>query len=246
MVKNAGQQMACLATGGGTKPPSDDNPNIKWIFSSSLLGSEIAALSTDRKLQIDESCIRLITVSRQTIMKGAVRTIEAIRILKDRGYKIDFTVIGNGDYLESLRLKVKNLNLEENVVFTGQLGNQEVMSALKRSDIFVFPSTASEGFPKSVLEALASGLPVVTSRVSVLPALVEKTQSGFALEDLSPESLAQAIEKLCTDKEFYKLCSVNAANTAKQFSLENWADFIAGHVNEEFDWQLEKKHGIIK
>lgn len=246
MVKNAGKNVACLATGGGTKPPSDKNSKINWIFSSSLLGSEIEALSADRSPVIDSTKIKLITVSRQTINKGAGRTIEAIKVLKDKGYNIDFTVVGRGDHLEALKAKAKDLKLEENVRFTGQLGNTEVMSALKESDIFVFPSTASEGFPKAVLEALASGLPVVTSRVSVLPELIENTKSGFALEDLSPEALVFALEKLIKDKVFYKECSLNAAECARQYSLEKWADFIADHVNNEFDWQLQRKDRIVK
>lgn len=246
MEKHAGQGVVGLATGGGTEPPGKVNPSIRWIFSSSLLNAEISALSTDRVPEISKGCVNLVTVSRQTINKGAGRTIEAISVLKKRGYKLRFEVIGRGDYLGALRARVKDLNLEENVDFLGQLESREVMAALGRADIFVFPSTASEGFPKAVLEALASGLPVVTSRTSVLPDLVENTQSGFALEDLSPESLADTLEKLITEKELYKSCSTNAANTAKEFSLEKWIDFIAEEVNREFGWQLSRKTEIIK
>ncbi len=246
MEKHAGQRVVGLATGGGTEPPGKVNPSIRWIFSSSLLNAEISALSTNRVPEIGKDCVNLVTVSRQTINKGAGRTIEAISVLKKRGYKLRFEVIGRGDYLGALRARVKDLNLEENVDFLGQLESREVMAALGRADIFVFPSTASEGFPKAVLEALASGLPVVTSRTSVLPELVANTQSGFALEDLSPESLADTLEKLITEKELYKSCSTNAANTAKEFSLEKWIDFIAEEVNKEFGWQLSRKTEIIK
>lgn len=246
MVKHAGNKVTCLATGGGTEPPSDENPQVRWIFSSSLVESEITALSTDRETSISTDPIRLVTVSRQTVNKGAGRTIDAIKILKEKGFDIAFTVVGRGDYLETLKSKVMDLGLTENVNFTGQLDNQGVVSALKEAHIFTFPSTASEGFPKAVLEAMASGLPVVTSRTSVLPELVENTHSGFALDDLSSESLASAIEKLIVDKELYESCSANAANTARQFSLERWVDYIATQVNAEFDWDLKRKAKIIK
>lgn len=246
MIKNAGHGVACLATGGAMKPPTDENEHVKWVFSTSLLEAEISELSSAKSEIIDPEAIKLITVSRQTFNKGAWRTIEAVKLLTDKGYNIDFKIVGKGEYTNELKTRVKDLGLEQHVQFMGQLSGSEVITALKNADIFVFPSTASEGFPKAVLEALAAGLPVVTSRVSVLPRLIEDTESGFVLGDPSPEAVSEALEKIINDKVLYSQLVTNAMATARQYSLEKWADDIAIHINKEFHWELKRRAAIIK
>jgi glycosyltransferase involved in cell wall biosynthesis len=99
-----------------------------------------------------------------------------------------------------------------------------VIRLLQQADIFCYP-TASEGFPKAVLEALACGLPVVTTRVSVLPKLIG-TGCGLLLEHTNPEALAQAVLACLSDAVRYRTMSARAVETASQYSLERWRDTI--------------------
>ena len=128
----------------------------------------------------------------------------------------------------------------------GQVSNTEVIHLLRNSDIFVFPTTAPEGFPKAVLEAMSTGLPVVTSNVSVLPDLVGQSGSGLILEELTPGRIAASIEELILDQDLYHRCSENALNKAQQYSLEAWADSIKDHLNNEFDLMIERNGEILK
>lgn len=246
MVKNAGENILCLATGGAITPPSDINPNIQWIFSTSLLKREMEKSRRELNGIIRENEPRLIVVSRQSYHKGAWRTLAALSILKDRGLHTKFVIIGAGDFLGNLKEQVVESGLADQVSFFGQVDNHQVADELRKADLFVFPTTAPEGFPKAVLEAMSAGLPVVTSEVSVLPELVGKSEAGFALKDLSPEAIADAIQKLIEDKALYRAFSENALTTARQYTLEGWVDDIGGHLNRTFGWSLTRNQEILK
>lgn len=246
MERNAGKKVLCLATGGGVTPPSEQNPNIKWIFSSSLLSRDMVGSASSVERMVDMNKIKLIVVSRQSFDKGAWRTLEAVRILVDKGFNIDFKIIGEGDFLKKLKDKTLSLALEDQVSFVGQVSNTEVIHLLHNSDIFVFPTTAPEGFPKAVLEAMSTGLPIITSSVSVLPDLIGQSESGIVLKELKPENIAQAIEQLVTNRNLYERYSQNAFKKAQLYTLEGWADSIKNHLNNEFGWSIQRKGEIVK
>jgi glycosyltransferase involved in cell wall biosynthesis len=100
-----------------------------------------------------------------------------------------------------------------------------VMELLTAADIFCFPTTSSEGFPKAVLEALACGLPVVSTRVSILAELLSDG-GGVLLDDTSPSAIARAIRSCLDDRERYRTLSSAAVRTASLYSLEKWRDTI--------------------
>jgi glycosyltransferase involved in cell wall biosynthesis len=99
------------------------------------------------------------------------------------------------------------------------------MNLLKKADLFCFPTTSSEGFPKAVLEALACGLPVITTRVSVLPALVGNG-AGILLENATSLEIARGVRWCLADVARYQALSSSAVLTAAQYSLERWRDTI--------------------
>ncbi|MEP6900905.1 MAG: glycosyltransferase, partial [Actinomycetota bacterium] len=101
----------------------------------------------------------------------------------------------------------------------------QVIDLMKKAHVFCFPTSASEGFPKVVLEALACGLPVLTTKVSVLPKLIGNG-CGVLLDETTKETVAQAIVRICQNPNEYKQMSVRAVAAAQQYSLENWRDFI--------------------
>jgi glycosyltransferase involved in cell wall biosynthesis len=91
------------------------------------------------------------------------------------------------------------------------------------------PTTVREGFPKAVLEALACGLPVVTTRVSVLPALIGRG-CGVLLDGLEPEAIARAVAACLEDAAAYEAMSAKATETASEYSLERWRDEIGARL----------------
>src|SRR5699024_7450791 len=118
-----------------------------------------------------------------------------------------------------------------------------VMNLFKEADVFCFPTSASEGFPKVVLEALTAGLPVITTRVSVLPSLLS-SGCGVLLDDANPQSVAAAVIEVFSDQERYLEMSRKAIETAREYTLENWRDCIARFLEES--WDVEPQLGTIR
>jgi len=223
MERIAGGRNVALATGGAMERPSKLNDSIRWIFSTSLTEKELRSCSVDREGNFSTG-IRLIIVCRQERGKGVDVVIQSLPLLLNRFPNCTLDVVGDGTALGELKNICEALDLNGHVRFHGKLHHDSVMSLLRQSDLFCYPSH-SEGFPKVVLEALACGLPVITTHVSVLPQLIGGG-CGVLLDETTPAALAEAIERCVADKQVYQAMSANAKQTAGQYSLERWRDTI--------------------
>jgi glycosyltransferase involved in cell wall biosynthesis len=137
-------------------------------------------------------------------VKGHTYLIEACRLLKERGVHFICNLIGDGPFQLDLSVQVEKSNLTEHVIFQGQRTRQEIAEFLKKSDVLALPSipTSSgrrEGIPVVLMEAMASGIPVVASNISGIPELVENEVSGLLLQPRDPEALASALLQLYQD-----------------------------------------------
>jgi glycosyltransferase involved in cell wall biosynthesis len=223
MERHAGGRNVMLATGGATTAPSA-NPAIEWIFATSMTEAELEECAVrDRRAPAD-GAPRLIAVGRQTREKGTGLLIEALARTRASYPGATLDVVGGGQAIGELEALAATLGLAEAVRFHGNVGHDRVLELLRGADLFCQPSE-SEGFPKSVLEALACGLPVVVTNVSVLPTLVG-SGCGVLLDERTPESVAQAIVACLGDPARYAGMSAKAAATARDYSLERWASAI--------------------
>lgn len=231
MEKFAGGRNVMLATGGSQESPSRLNPNVKWIFSTSLRESDLENAAS-KKNPVNGK-LRLVIACRQEKNKGTDIVIKSLPLILKKFPDASLDVIGSGSLLPTLKGLAEKLNLDDKVVFHGKVENKNVVRIMKNADVFCYPTAASEGFPKVVLEALASGLPVVTTKVSVLPELI-KNECGILLDEISPEALAEAVIKIAGNESFFEKLSENAIKKAKGFSLESWRDFIGENLRESW------------
>jgi glycosyltransferase involved in cell wall biosynthesis len=134
------------------------------------------------------------------------------------------------------------LNLEDKITFHGKVEHTQVIELMKKAHVFCFPTSASEGFPKVVMEALACGLPILTTKVSVLPKLIGNG-CGVLLDETTEKSVAEAIEKICLNPGEYQQMSVRAVAAAQQYSLENWRDFIGETLRQS--WQVSSLSSTV-
>jgi glycosyltransferase involved in cell wall biosynthesis len=224
MINRAGGRNVMMATGGAADPPASQNPAVRWIFSSSLSEAQLDALSS-RPRSASACPLRLIAVARQEPGKGTDIVIRALKLLDNAV----FDVVGGGSALSQLRACAESAGVADRVVFHGAQSHARVLELLKRADILCHV-TASEGFPKAVLEALASGLPVITTRVSVLPILIRG--AGVVLQESTPEATAEAVRACTDDPTMYLKMSDAARSNARQYSLERWRDCIGEHLEK--------------
>jgi glycosyltransferase involved in cell wall biosynthesis len=231
MMKFAGGNKVFLATGGASELPSTKNKNIKWIFSTSLTKEELKV--NERKLN-SEHINKLCIVCRQEKGKGTEIVIETIKKLKDTNKIYYLDIVGDGKYLKELKELVSNYQLENQITFHGKLNHLDVLDVLQKNHIFVYP-TASEGFPKVVIEAMSQGLPVITTDVSILGKLIKDSKAGLILNNRNSDEVIYKINEILKEKNYLEM-SKNATLYAKKFTLENWTNEIGKEL--EKSWKI--------
>ncbi len=116
---------------------------------------------------------------------------------RDRGVTVAAEIIGDGADRSALEAHVAGRGLGDRVAILGQLPTEEVAARLQRTDVFCLPSL-TEGIPVSIMEAMASGVPVIATAVGGIPELVDQ-RSGMLIPAGQPTQLADAIEALLAD-----------------------------------------------
>jgi len=145
--------------------------------------------------------LRIVSVARLTEKKGLDVAVKASAILKQRGGQFQYTIIGNGDQDEMMRDFIAREGMEDCVSMPGFKPQEEIRRALSEADIFLLPSKTAadgdmEGIPVALMEAMAVGLPVVSTFHSGIPELIENNVSGWLVEEDDPEALAETLLKL--------------------------------------------------
>jgi glycosyltransferase involved in cell wall biosynthesis len=164
--------------------------------------------------------LRLVTVGRLSVTKRIEILIDAIEILIKQGYKVRFSIIGGGAAEESLRKLIMEKNLISCVELTGRVESEKMPDFYRGSDIYI-SATMQEGMSNAMLEAMASGLPVVTTRCEGLEELI--TENGIVVEQAGAEPMAEAIKQLADDRKRCEQMAVEARKQAEFFTWENVA-----------------------
>jgi glycosyltransferase involved in cell wall biosynthesis len=191
-----------------------------------------------QNLGIKENEKIIITVSRLVEKNGIGDLIEAITRLPNTNYKL--LILGSGPLEKSLKLKVKNFrpagdhpkgeNLQDRVIFLGNISNDEVLKYLSIADVFVRPSL-SEGLGNSFLEAMAAGVPIIGTPVGGIPDFLINGETGLFCDVKNPVSIAQKITQIMDDEILRQKMIVNGKKV----------------VQEKYDWTniAEKMRGIF-
>ncbi|NLI83130.1 MAG: glycosyltransferase family 4 protein [Deltaproteobacteria bacterium] len=145
----------------------------------------------------------VLAVGRLVETKGFHTLIEACAILKERNFPIRCVLVGGGEKESCLRSLAAKRGVEPEVVFTGALEPTEMLEEYHRAHCLVMPSCVRgndrDGMPNVLIEAMATGLPVIATRVSGIPELVRDGETGLMVEPDDPASLAQTMERLLRD-----------------------------------------------
>ena len=165
---------------------------------------------------------QLLFVARFIPVKGLLETIRAAAILKEKGYKFILYCVGDGETRRAAELETKNLNLSENVNFTGYIPEIEVTNYFINSDIFIFPTRHAEGFPNVLFKAVAAGLPVVTTQIRAAGDYLREPENCLFCSQ-SPENIAENIIRLIENKNLRATISVNNLEFGKTLLPEKIA-----------------------
>ena len=144
--------------------------------------------------------LEIISVARLTEKKGLHVAIEACRLLKGRGVDFRYNILGIGPWERRLRTLIEQYQLEDVIFMPGFKPSHEVKAMLDQADLFLLPSVTGidgdmEGIPVALMEAMAVGIPVVSTVHSGIPELIEAGESGWLVPENDPQALAQSLEE---------------------------------------------------
>lgn len=168
-----------------------------------------------------------VIVGRLSPEKGHLVLFQAVKALKERNVPMALDVVGGGPFEQRLRNEVDRLDLQASVNFVGELTPDQVKDRLNGADIFCMASF-SEGLPISIMEAMAMGVPVVSTWIAGIPELAVNEITALTVAPGDANALADAIERVIHDPA---LCArmISAARAAieQRHSLPTNARSIA-------------------
>lgn len=185
------------------------------VFDDSLLKNDFN-IKENIETKSRDTVKNILYLGRVQKEKGVEQVLDTYRVIcgnKDN-YNINLTIAGTGDCLNELKITAKKQNLP--VAFPGYVRENAKTMTYKNAHIYVFPSWHGEGMPLSVLEAIAFGLPVLTTRVGGIPDFFEEGKMGFFLESTVPEHIAEKILYLLDRPELMKEISYYNYEYAKK------------------------------
>ncbi|EER9477739.1 colanic acid biosynthesis glycosyltransferase WcaL [Escherichia coli] len=173
----------------------------------SRMGVDMTRFSP-RPVKAPATPLEIISVARLTEKKGLHVAIEACRQLKEQGVAFRYRILGIGPWERRLRTLIEQYQLEDVVDMPGFKPSHEVKAMLDDADVFLLPSVTGadgdmEGIPVALMEAMAVGIPVVSTLHSGIPELVEADKSGWLVPENDARALAQrlaAFSQLDTDE----------------------------------------------
>lgn len=171
--------------------------------------------SNERSKYLDGYEKLIITVGRLEPRKDYPTLLAAVKIIKQKNYPYKYLIVGDGIDREKIGQSIELLDLTDEVVMLGPVSEDLKAKLYRACDLFVLP-TLYEGFGIVFIEAMASGLPVVSTRVGAVPEVVGR--AGLLVEPKNPEKLAEAVIKVLEDAGIYS-------------KLRQEAIYISGNYN---------------
>ncbi|MFT5735782.1 MAG: glycosyltransferase involved in cell wall biosynthesis [Maribacter sp.] len=173
---------------------------------------------------------RILFLSRLLKEKGVYETIEAFRNISKDYSSVQLTIAGDGAEFEALKQFIKN---DDNILMTGNVSGKEKINVFSTSDIYCLPSYYGEGLPTTVLEAMAFGIPVITTRAGGLKTFFQENKMGYFVEYKNPKGLEQKLRMLISNPEdAYKIGKFNHQFAMKNVMGDKVAKKIYGHIHD--------------
>lgn len=208
------------------------SPDRIFLVPNCVAG-DIFPLDKELQLKLDtirnerhKDSLHVLFLSNLTRAKGVFDVIEACRLLISNGIYVCFTFAGEWPAdrtREEVERLVESYGLQENVRFPGVVTGQAKRELLQNADVFILPSY-NEALPVSVLEAMAWGLPVVTTRVGAIPELITDGENGFLVEPGDVEALVNRLRDLSRSPDLRRSMGIRNARIARDaYTVESFS-----------------------
>jgi colanic acid/amylovoran biosynthesis glycosyltransferase len=168
----------------------------------------------------------IVAIGRLIVKKGFANLIRACALLVERGRLFQCEIFGEGPLENQLLGQIEESGLKELVQLPGPKPQHQLRERLAAANVFVLPSVPEaeggmDNLPTVIMEAMATGLPVVSTRIGGIPEMVIDNETGFLVRPDDPVLLADAIEKVINDRSLgQKLGQAGHGRAQTLFSIE--------------------------
>lgn len=177
----------------------------------------------DARKEIGISGNIILSVGRLVPWKGFKMLIKIMPELLNENQFFRLVIVGKGPEMEVLNLIKNNLGLNNKVYLVGEKSREELKTYLAAADMFVL-NTAYEGFSHQILEAMAVGIPIITTNAGGNPELIKQGENGFMVKYNDELNLVEAIKAVFNRDDIKEKFSEEGKKTAKNFTVEKMAD----------------------
>lgn len=194
-----------------------------------------------------DGTFKILTIARLVEKKGVEYGIRAVANLIKSGINIQYNIVGNGPLIKELQQLIQKINVSNNVKILGWKEQKEVIQLLDSNHIFLAPSITSqkgdqEGIPTVIMEAMAMGLPVVSTYHSGIPELIEDGVSGFLVPERDVDNLTEKLGYLVAHPDLWS----NMGQAGRAFIEENYnIDKLNKRLVYIYQNWLKKKNKFI-
>ncbi len=171
--------------------------------------------------------MHIVCTGRMVPAKGHQILLDAVAALRQSGILTTLTLIGDGPERRNLEDQSKRLKIDDCVRFLGALAHGPTLQQVAAADIFVLASFA-EGLPVALMEAMALGIPCVSTTIAAIPEMIRDRQNGLLVPPSNIPALRDALELLAVDVDLRRALAVHARTTAEtEYNLDRNLDQLA-------------------
>ena len=203
------------------------------------LNAEFASLLKNQNSKNRNGHVRALAVGRLVRKKGFDVFVDACAMLRQQGVALEACIVGeSGDHERELREKIAAHGISDYVRLAGPMSQADLYEEYRQSTVFCLPCRVLEngdrdGIPNVLLEAMACGLPVITTGISGIPEAINNGVNGLLIPPEDPAALADALLKIKHDRELSTRLSFEAMDTVKnRFNADVFADRMAQLLGE--------------
>ena len=196
--------------------------NIVVVYNA-FLAPEVTSSKEElrKKLKLDGSIV--LSAGRLVPWKGFSRLIDTFSEIIKKDKDIKLYILGDGPEREALTLKVAQYKLQDKVIFLGRLSHNETLEYIKAADVFIL-NTFYEGMSHILLEAMAMGTPIATTRAGGNKELIMDKENGLIFEHDDKEEMEDAVFELLKNKDMAKKHTDNGKKTLEKFKSADVLD----------------------
>jgi colanic acid/amylovoran biosynthesis glycosyltransferase len=187
------------------------------------MGIDTARFSATPGKELGQGGLKMLSIARLVEKKGIQYGIEALARVLERApdRQVKYWIAGDGPLKMQLLAYAASLGVEDRVRFLGWMDQEEISDLMRRADILVAPSVTGpdgdqEGIPVVLMEALAMGLPVVSTLHSGIPELIVDGETGLLARERDAEGLAERILALISDRDLVRRLQNNGRKHVKE------------------------------